>query len=268
MFINNVIYVFSFIIGTLLGSFCTLAVYRIPLGQDITHKRSYCPNCKHRLEMLDLIPILSYLFLKGKCKYCGQKVRIRYLLLEVLFGLTYMLFIISLHLDVTYLSIDNLIYILFATLFLVSLFLIAGIDKEKKEINKPVLIFGIISSICYIVYLYIIQANVYRYAIYLILLITIISIEYIKEKEGSKNFYILELITLMLYILSFTSEISLLFTILLTIVIIIIKVCFSKDKKQTIFDLKIGYYICISNIVCLIIQNYLLNWDVIAWLIK
>ncbi len=79
-----------FIMGTVFGSFFTLAVYRIPLGIDITHKRSFCPKCNHRLEFIDLIPIFSYIFLKGKCRYCGEKVRIRYLLLEVLSGLVFL----------------------------------------------------------------------------------------------------------------------------------------------------------------------------------
>ena len=69
-FVNIVYMVCFFIIGTLFGSFFTLATYRIPRKQDIMIKRSYCPNCKHELGFFDLIPILSYLFLGGKCKYC------------------------------------------------------------------------------------------------------------------------------------------------------------------------------------------------------
>ena len=63
---NIVFYIVLFIIGTLFGSFYTLAVYRIPQRQDITHTHSYCPNCKHKLGFLDLIPIFSYVFLRGK----------------------------------------------------------------------------------------------------------------------------------------------------------------------------------------------------------
>src|SRR5574344_1035034 len=84
MIAEIIIYTIIFIIGTMMGSFLTLAVYRIPLKQDITHKRSYCPNCNHRLQFLDLIPIFSYIFLKGKCRYCGNKIRARYILLEIL----------------------------------------------------------------------------------------------------------------------------------------------------------------------------------------
>ena len=71
---NIIIYITIFVIGTLFGSFFTLATYRIPKKQDITHTHSYCPNCNSKLGFFELIPILSYIFLKGKCKHCGKKI--------------------------------------------------------------------------------------------------------------------------------------------------------------------------------------------------
>ena len=94
-----VVYAIIFIIGTLFGSFFTLAVYRIPLGLNILYEHSFCPKCNTKLKFIDLIPILSYLGLKGKCRYCGKKVRIRYLLLEVLSGAVFVLLTLSLKLD-------------------------------------------------------------------------------------------------------------------------------------------------------------------------
>ncbi len=88
---NLFFYLVLFMIGTLFGSFYTLAVYRIPKRQDIIHTHSYCPNCNHKLGFLDLIPILSYLFLKGKCRYCEEKIRPRYLILEILSGMLFVL---------------------------------------------------------------------------------------------------------------------------------------------------------------------------------
>ena len=70
------IYLIIFIMGTFFGSFFTLAVYRIPLKQDILYTHSYCPTCKHKLTTLDLFPVFSYIVLKGKCRYCGEKIRI------------------------------------------------------------------------------------------------------------------------------------------------------------------------------------------------
>ena len=88
-----------FFIGTVFGSFFTLAVYRIPLGKNITHERSFCPNCNHRLEFRDLIPVFSYIFLKGKCRYCKNKVRPRYLILEILSGIVFVLAYISMKIN-------------------------------------------------------------------------------------------------------------------------------------------------------------------------
>ena len=81
-----IFYIFIFIIGILFGSFYTLCVYRIPKIEDITHTRSYCPNCGHKLGFWDLIPVFSYIFLGGKCRYCKEKIRPRYFILEFLSG--------------------------------------------------------------------------------------------------------------------------------------------------------------------------------------
>ena len=142
-----VVYAIIFIIGTLFGSFFTLAVYRIPLGLNILYEHSFCPKCNTKLKFIDLIPILSYITLGGKCRYCGQKVRIRYLILEVLSGLTFLLFALSLKLNVLALSINEIIYFCFFALYFVTLFILAGIDKEKNIIQKSVLLFGLIISI-------------------------------------------------------------------------------------------------------------------------
>ncbi|MEG0872573.1 MAG: prepilin peptidase [Clostridia bacterium] len=91
VFLNIFIVVCIFIIGSLFGSFFSLATYRIPRKQDIVSTRSYCPTCKHRLEFFDLIPVLSYIFHFGKCRYCGEKISIRYFLLEFLNGIFFVI---------------------------------------------------------------------------------------------------------------------------------------------------------------------------------
>jgi len=79
-------YILIFTIGTLIGSFLTLAIHRIPLKQDILIKRSYCPKCEHKLTFMDLIPVWSYIFLRGKCRHCKNKIRPRYLIIEITCG--------------------------------------------------------------------------------------------------------------------------------------------------------------------------------------
>ena len=140
---NIFLYIIIFMIGTLFGSFYTLAVYRIPRKLDITHEHSFCPNCKSKLGFLELIPILSYLILGGKCKHCGQKIRKRYLILEVTSGIALVLLAWVMQINVYTLTINKIIEFAFLVLYLVAIFLIAGIDLEKREIEKSVIYYAI-----------------------------------------------------------------------------------------------------------------------------
>ena len=85
------IFIMIFIAGTVFGSFYSLAVYRIPRKENITYVQSHCVSCNHKLGLMDLIPIWSYIFLKGRCRYCKEKIRSRYVLLEVTSGFTFLL---------------------------------------------------------------------------------------------------------------------------------------------------------------------------------
>ena len=81
------------LLGLLFGSFVTMASYRIPRGQDIVIRRSHCVHCDHNLSVLDLFPLFSWLFHRGKCAYCAARISVRYPLIElslcVLFLLIY-----------------------------------------------------------------------------------------------------------------------------------------------------------------------------------
>lgn len=260
------IYSIIFIIGTLLGSFFTLAVYRIPLKQDITHKRSYCPNCNHRLEILDLIPVLSYILLGGKCRYCKKKIRPRYILLEILSGVTLLFFAISLKMNIYNLEISKLIYFIFGIFYFGTLFIIGGIEKENHNISKPVLIFGIIIQTIYIIYLYTIgNSSVYRYVIYLIVMLILILINTILIAKKGKENYTLEILILCIYIAMATGKQSVVLGIISTLLLVAIKeiTLIKKDNKKNILKENInrkipfGFYLCIANIPIVILQNLL-----------
>jgi len=166
---NVILYIYIFLIGITFGSFFTLAIYRIPRNQDITHIRSYCPKCNHKLSFWDMIPMLSYIFLRGKCRYCKTKIAPKYFFIELLTGLTFVLFAYSLKLE-----IFNL-YFICGLLYIAGLFVISGIDKEHHEVRLSVILYMTIVQAIYIIYLYIIeQSNVYRYVIYLVILAILI----------------------------------------------------------------------------------------------
>jgi leader peptidase (prepilin peptidase)/N-methyltransferase len=253
--------------GTVFGSFFTLAVSRIPIGQDITHERSYCPNCNHKLSFLDMIPILSYIFLGGKCRYCKQKIRIRYLILEVFSGIVFVLFALSIKFSMYNLSVNNMAYLIFGLLYISTLFIIAGIDKEKIRIEKSVLLFGYILTTAYIIYLYIVEhdTSIYRYVIYLfvVLILMLIDIFYLRKKV--KDNYPVEVLLLSILMIAFTYELQYAITVTMTLLTIAFVLIFSKiknrkaksikTKKNKDIKLPIGFFMCVSNIIVLIITN-------------
>lgn len=263
-----IFYLFIFLIGTIFGSFFTLAIYRIPLKQNITHKRSYCPNCNHKLSFWDMIPIFSYLFLGGKCRYCKQKIRIRYLVLEIATGILFLLFAMSLQISLYPLEMNKFIYLVFGILYLSGMILITGIDKEKRTIQKSIILYEVIVVSLYMVYLYIVdQANIYRYAIYLFFLCIFLVIENIYLKKKLKNYYPLEILELSMIMAIFSGEIVYISTAILTFLTIsiekIIRSILNRKnkvrKKEESFyhNLPFGFYLIGSNIFSLIIINWI-----------
>ena len=251
-------YIILFIMGITFGSFYTLAVYRIPKGQDITHTHSYCPNCNHKLGILDLIPVFSYIFLGAKCRYCKQKIRPRYLILESLSGILFVIFGYLMGLNVYNLELTKIIEYAFLVLYLTFIILIGGIDKEYRKINKPVLMYGIILSIAYIVYLYIIEkTSIYRYVIYLVAIFIILLIDTITLKKHAKNNYTYSILLMIIIMSIFTGEYVTISTIIITLLAIGISLIIYKlkngknikESKQQNEALSIGFYLAVSNII-------------------
>ena len=72
--------------GTIIGSFLNVLIYRLPRKTSIIWPPSTCPLCKHRLRWTDLIPIISYLLLRGRCRYCQRPINRLYPIIELLAG--------------------------------------------------------------------------------------------------------------------------------------------------------------------------------------
>jgi leader peptidase (prepilin peptidase) / N-methyltransferase len=80
-------WVIGLFIGAAIGSFLNVCIYRLPRGLSISNPpNSFCPSCKHRLGVLDLFPLLSWLFLGGKCRHCKEKIHPRYFIVELING--------------------------------------------------------------------------------------------------------------------------------------------------------------------------------------
>lgn len=81
--------IFVLIIGTFIGSFLNVCIYRIPKGETIVFGRSHCMSCQKEIKWYDLIPVISYLILGGKCRYCKERLSLQYPCIELMNGLAY-----------------------------------------------------------------------------------------------------------------------------------------------------------------------------------
>lgn len=95
----SVLFISTLLFGSIIGAYFTTAEYRIRNNKPLITKDCYCPECGHILSVFFQIPVISWLFLKGKCYYCGSSIPIRYPLIELgftcFYGCTFIL--LSLH---------------------------------------------------------------------------------------------------------------------------------------------------------------------------
>ena len=103
-----------FVIGTIFGSFYNVVGYRVPKGESLLYPSSHCTKCNHKLTPFELIPIISFLFLGGKCHKCKEKISCFYPIFEFLSGLLFMLSFI-----VFGISVNCLLSILFVSMLLI-----------------------------------------------------------------------------------------------------------------------------------------------------
>lgn len=131
------------ITGVSIGSFLNVVIYRVPQNISIAKGRSFCPLCDDNIKTYDLIPVLSYLLLDGKCRNCKSTIAARYPVVESLTGLLYMI-IFGIH----GLTLNTLVYFAF-TAILIS---IAFIDWDTMTIpdslNIAILVIAILAIFC------------------------------------------------------------------------------------------------------------------------
>ena len=85
---------FAFLFGAAIGSFLNVVIYRVPAGLSVVHPPSRCPVCEQEISHRDNIPILSWLLLRGKCRGCGTAITPRYLVVEALTGVLFVLMLL------------------------------------------------------------------------------------------------------------------------------------------------------------------------------
>ena len=130
------IYVMVFLFGITIGSFLNVCIYRLPVGESLTKKNSHCMTCGTPIKWYDLIPVFSWLFLRGKCRACGSKISGRYILVESLTGILFVL--IFMQFDV---FSDGFAYPALMCLFIAGLIVIGFEDYDTQEMTVGVLMY-------------------------------------------------------------------------------------------------------------------------------
>ncbi|MDD3315329.1 MAG: prepilin peptidase [Syntrophaceticus sp.] len=129
---------FVFILGLCIGSFLNVVIYRLPRGESITLERSHCASCGKQLRWYELIPLFSYLFLRGRCRTCHEPISIRYPIVELLTAITFALVFLRFGLTL------ELLKYLFLSALLVA---ISFIDLEYFIIPNSLIIIGLVGGV-------------------------------------------------------------------------------------------------------------------------
>ena len=129
-----IIHIFFFLLGSAIGSFLNVCIYRIPRDKSIVKPPSACPGCEKPIRPYDNIPILSYILLKGKCRNCGTKISIRYPLVELLTGIFFLLLYLKFGL-----TFELIVFMIFLALLIV----ISFIDLDFQIIPDILSIGGV-----------------------------------------------------------------------------------------------------------------------------
>jgi prepilin signal peptidase PulO-like enzyme (type II secretory pathway) len=144
MFIIATINIFVFLFGLCIGSFLNCVIYRLEQKKDLSG-RSFCPHCRHTLSWKDLFPVLSYLSLGGKCRYCKKKISIQYPIVEIFTGLVFVLIFSQLY-NFNVGSLVNIIFLFYITSVLIIIFVY---DLKHYLIPDKILFPAIILSFVY-----------------------------------------------------------------------------------------------------------------------
>ncbi|MFA4873752.1 MAG: prepilin peptidase [bacterium] len=130
-----VLYIFAGLIGAVLGSFANVCIWRMPRGESVVWPGSHCPSCGHKLAFWENVPILSYIFLFGRCRHCRGRISLQYPIVELL--------CCALSLLAWWHFQEPLRFFIYLCLFIVPLVIVSGIDLGHMIIPDSISIPGI-----------------------------------------------------------------------------------------------------------------------------
>jgi leader peptidase (prepilin peptidase) / N-methyltransferase len=142
------VFIFIFLLGTIIGSFLNVVIYRFNTGKTIVHGRSICMTCNRNLRWYELIPILSFLIQSGKCRRCASKISHQYPLVELATGFVFALFAFH-FLPILPFGMASYVGLVVLFVFIFSLLIVISVyDIRHKVIpDKLVYVFAFISFI-------------------------------------------------------------------------------------------------------------------------
>ncbi|MCM1578222.1 MAG: prepilin peptidase [Ruminococcus sp.] len=132
---NVTIYVFVFLFGITIGSFLNVCILRLPKGESLVKRNSHCMTCGTEIKRYDLIPVFSWLILRGKCRACGAKISPRYMLIESLTGVVFLCIFFR------YTVWDWGFYPVLLCLFAAGLIVLCFQDIDNREMCVSVLVY-------------------------------------------------------------------------------------------------------------------------------
>ena len=142
----SLIFLFIFILGTVIGSFLNVVIFRLNTGLSLVHGRSKCMTCNHKLSWYELIPVFSYLFLKGKCRKCKTAISRQYITIELLTGIIFVF--IAIHFLKALLVAPSLfvfLFLIFAIIFSILMIILVYDLRHKIIPDNLVWTFNILS---------------------------------------------------------------------------------------------------------------------------
>lgn len=258
-----ILQIYVAIVGAVIGSFLNVCIYRIPKAESIAYPPSHCGRCGKRLKALDLVPLFSWLFLRGKCRYCRSKISPRYAVVEVLTGLTFLLLYRKYGISFDLLASVFIMSILIAVFF---------IDLDHRIIPDGLVLTGLAAGVMVIIFnaffpMKIMGGGKWWEPILGMFVgsVTLLIVGFIgmliyktDEAMGGGDIKIFAPIGIFLgWKMTFVALLmSIILAGVISLILVIIKV---KDRKSTI---PFGPFIVIGTLV-----TYLYGWDILRWYI-
>ena len=253
------IYILSFIIGAAIGSFLNVVIYRLPEGKSVVKNRSSCTKCRAKLKPFDLIPVLSFFLLKGKCRSCKTKISWQYPVVEIVTGLLFVFIAYYYHLSTT--VIDA--FAIRDAVFVCALLIIFVTDLKKflifDVITIPITVFALAVNL----YLYSSVTDFWQLLAYLIVAMVVgagfFYLQYFFSKGKWIGFGDVKMGLMMGAMLSWPKILAALFiAYILGAIYSLIVLALKKKKMQS--QVPFGVFLSLATLITLFYGGRIVSW--------